>query len=487
MSSSAVVLAPLLPIPENPDRAWEATVESWTSLADDYWLDKVGALPEAARAGVARLPGGQRLSRSQSSATQTQNAALKKSAKAWVEEAWARYEAAGRKGPAPEGGVVAAHEALGLASKVSTANLIAYRGKYAPLPPKKRPSAASLAFSLSTKDPSELEFLGQGATERVILEEIARAYGGEHLHLWTFGGAAHVWLARSSAPGQRPSISCFSFRLAAEARQPQLGALRAAFEGSKLSPDLGRLEQLLARPTLELPDWFAAFGVLGAKPEPLVDPAALWADFDGVRAALLAGQAPDGKAVARVSAAIERLGEKLPKKLPQKGPPEAALAGPERALAQAIGALGRALPEAPQVKMTDELRYRTAVRERTYRALALTPKQERLPRWAALPEVLGPYAAYTGLLDEAEGGIVSLELRTSSTAAELAELRANLQGTGLIAGYGRAWIDEGRVLGTMCSNLDLALLASVLADLPAASTELKLSLGPEHSALFKLG
>lgn len=487
MSTSAVIFAPLLPIPESPDRAWETTIESWTSLADSYWFDKVDALPEAAQAGVLRFPGGSRLSKSQSNATQTQSAPLKKSAKAWVEEAWARYEAAGRKGPAPEGGVVAAHQALGLASKVSTANLVAYRGKYAALPPKKRPPGASAAFSLSTKDPNELEFLARGATERAIAEEIARAYGGDLLHLWTFGGAVHVWLARSPEPGKRASTSCFSFRLAAQARQPQLGALRAAFEGSKLSPDAAQLEQLLARPALELTDWFLAFGIGGAKPEPVVDPSALWADFDGVRAALLAGQTPDGKAAGRVSAAIERLGEKLPKKLPQKGPPEAALAGPERALAEAIGALGRALPPAPQVKLTDELRYRTAVRERTYRALALEPKQERLPRWSALPEVLGPMAAYDGRLEEAEGGIVSLELRTTSTPAELAELRANLQGTGLIASYGRAWIDDGRVLGTMCSSLDLSLLASVLADLPAATTELKISLGPEHCALFKLG
>ena len=493
MAGSAVVFAPLLPIPDAPDLAWEATIESWLSLVDAAWSDKADALSEATApaggfpsSGAPRILPGPRWSKSSSGATQTQNPALRKSAKAWVEQAWARYEAAGRTGAVPESGVAVAHQALGLASRVSTANLCEYRGKYTPLPPKKRPAAASAAFALSTKDPNELEFLGEGATERVIAEEIARAYGGDHLHLWTFGGAAHVWLARSAAPGQMPAISSFSFRLAARARQPQLAALREAFEGSTLSPDFSVLERLLAPAELSVPEWFAAFGVAGMKPEPLVDPAALWADFDRVRTALCRGEAPDGKAAARVNAAIERLGEKLPKKVPTKGPPEAAFAGSERALALAIGALGRQLPEAPKPKDTAEERYRTAVRARTYQALALPPEPERLPRWSALPAVLGPTAAYGGRLDEAEGGILSLELRTEATAQELAELRANLQGTGLIAGYGRAWIDEGRVLGTMCSNLDLALLASVLADLPAASTELKISLGPEHCASFKL-
>lgn len=487
MAASAVVFAPLATLPEQPDRAWEATIESWTSLADTYWSEKVDALPEAEQGGLPRTLRGSRLSRSLSSATQTQSPVLRKSAKAWVEEAWARFEASGRTGPAPEGGVAVAHQALGLASRVSTANLCQYRGKYAPLPPKRRPAAASAAFALSTKDPNELEFLAEGATERAIAEEIARAYGGDHLHLWTFGGAAHVWLARSATPGESPAISCFSFRLAARQRQPQLAALRGAFEGSKLSPDFSILERLLGEPELTLPEWFAAFGVAGIKAEPpLIDPAALWADFDRVRAALCQGEAPDGKAAARLTATIERLGEKLPRKVPSKGPPEAVFAGPERALALAIGALGRQLPEAPKTKDSAEERYRTAVRARTYQALLLSPKPERLPRWSALPAVLGPYAAYRGRLEEAEGGIVALELRTEATAQELAELRANLQGTGLIAGYGRAWIDEGRVLGTMCSNLDLALLASVLADLPAASTELKISLGPEHCASFKV-
>lgn len=194
------------------------------------------------------------------------------------------------------------------------------------------------------------------SAERATLEEIARAHGGDHLAVWTFGHAVHAWLARSSRPGQPLAVrGPFSLRLRApgsERRPDALATLRQWFEGSALQPDFAALEAQVAAPQISVRAWFEAFGLAGAREVEPPDTAALWEDFGAVANAILAGGAADRKAVKRVNEALGPAGEedRLPAKggKPGKGVTARVVADAAFALAEAVGRPGAGTAERRQ-------------------------------------------------------------------------------------------------------------------------------------------
>ena len=182
-----------------------------------------------------------------------------------------------------------------------------------------------------------------------MLRDIAWAYGGDHVAIWTFGRAVHLWAARSSAPGARPVVLQLSVRLDAprDVGRPAGTAERIArwLEGSALAPDVAALRRTLESPRLSVPAWFAAFGVPGAKDLEAPDTRAAWSAFEQVADALLRGAAPDAAARTQVNALIDTKDSHLP------GKPASKRGATARRVAEAFVALREVLgaPAAPRL------------------------------------------------------------------------------------------------------------------------------------------
>lgn len=218
-------------------------------------------------------------------------------------------------------------------------NLLGYRTTT--FKPVKR--ARGVGFLAYSAKPDAFDLGRQRGDELTKLYDIAHAYGGDHLVLWTFGQAVHLWAARSVAPGARPLVLQISVRIDAprDVGRPGGMAERIAqwLEGSPLAPDVNALRRALEAPVLSVPAWFAAFGVPGAKdlePPPV---GAGWDAFEQVADALLRGDAPDAALRKRVNALIDDADAHLP------GKPAKKRGAVARRVAEAFVALREALGE----------------------------------------------------------------------------------------------------------------------------------------------
>ncbi|HVE54687.1 MAG TPA: hypothetical protein VNB23_15000, partial [Ramlibacter sp.] len=176
--------------------------------------------------------------------------------------------------------------------------------------------------------------------------DLVHAYGGDGVALWTWGHAVHVWTARSAEPGARPVVLQWSLRVdaASPAGRPGGAAehIGAWLQGSPLAPDAAALRLALQANPLDVPGFFAAFGIPGVEALAPVDPAPVWDAFTRVADSLLAGEPADTAARKTVNAAIPDATHHLPAK------PAARLGATARRVAAAFAALREEVgPPAP--------------------------------------------------------------------------------------------------------------------------------------------
>lgn len=194
----------------------------------------------------------------------------------------------------------------------SLQRLLNYRGlKFRPV---RRPGA--LAF-LGTSAKAKEFTLGESRGDELgRLRAIAHAYGGDHVALWTFGEALHLWVARSAAPGARPRV----WQLAVHGAAPADTAARIVrwLQDSAIAPDVAALQRAFAAPRPGAAAFFAAFGLAGVKDTEAPDARATWSAFEEVADALLRGAVADAAARKAVNALIDDSGSHLPGKAPAK-------------------------------------------------------------------------------------------------------------------------------------------------------------------------
>src|SRR5262249_22486220 len=135
MATLAFLLAPSRPIPDAHDQHWMAVVSSWLHIAHGKWVRMREALPEAQRRGVPRFPPGTGLSSNMADASLRKDPALMANAEPWMERAWTEWRSSNGRTPFPVVDAAAAHEALGLDSRISLAHLIGYAGGLPAVPP----------------------------------------------------------------------------------------------------------------------------------------------------------------------------------------------------------------------------------------------------------------------------------------------------------------------------------------------------------------
>lgn len=220
----------------------------------------------------------------------------------------------------------------------SLQRLLNYRGlKFKPVR-----RSAGLGFLGASAKAKEFTLGESRGDELGRLHAIAHAYGGDHVALWTFGDALHLWAARSAAPGATPRVWQLALRSGASAGARPAGlAARIAgwLQGSMFAPDLAALERALAAPNLGESAFFAAFGIAGVKDSEPPDAQAAWSAFEQVADALLRGAVPDTAARKAVNALMADSESQLPAKAPAKRSSLATrVAGAYSALRDALGA-----------------------------------------------------------------------------------------------------------------------------------------------------
>jgi len=314
MSSIGFLLAPLRDIPAERDKQWMSTVQSWLHIANWTWFNIWKGLPEQQKRGVPKMPPGTGLSSNAMSATRKKDPEIIGSAQPWAERAWQVWNDSERKAPLPVVDAAAAHEALGLDSRMSLPELVGYSGGFKPVPPKKLKRGGSYAFLKNEGDPNAQAFAQEDGTQRALFLEIARGHGGDHLAIWTFGHALHILVARSPSPGARPTLyGPFSVRTRVAAGTNRPGGfvekVEGALAGSVLRPDFNSLRREIAKPELSVEASFEALGLPGARDFASPDTAAHWNEMDRAGFALLTGQPADKKDVKSLNELLEPLGD----------------------------------------------------------------------------------------------------------------------------------------------------------------------------------
>ncbi|HYM22267.1 MAG TPA: hypothetical protein VEU08_03640 [Vicinamibacterales bacterium] len=326
MATLAFLLAPQRAVPDAHDEQWFVIVASWLHIANWKWTELWEALPADQRAAVPRFPLGTGLSTNMMDARARKEPQLIASAQPWTERVWNDWQASGRHWPPPSIDSASVHEALRLDSKMSLANLTGYSGGFTAVPAARLKRGGAHAFVKNDGDANAFAFGEDDSTQRALFLEVARGHGGDHVAVWTFGHALHALVARSAAPGARPTLyGPFSVRarVAGGAARPGgfVEALAAALAGSAIAPDFDALRKELAKPELSVAACFQAFGLPGARDFASPDIASRWNDFESVARALLTGGAVDKKLLKNVNDELEPLqGAKLPSKSkPGKG------------------------------------------------------------------------------------------------------------------------------------------------------------------------
>lgn len=325
MATAAFLLAPMQPIPEEADDEWTSLYASWNWFTREKWDEMWAKFPPEDRMRMRRVFDQAGLSSNFMDCDHLDDQDLKKSAFGWVQEQYEKWKDAGYPEPPPSNGPAEFAAATGTESRVALSSMIYYRGGFRAIPKKKLRSGVGMGFLNNKSGINEFALYDESYYEIRVFDEIARAYGGEHLAIWTFGHAIHMRYARSEAPGTLPSVTTLSVRISPPSggRMPQwLSPLRTAMEDSVFSPDWSAMEAQLAAPRISVVKWFASFGIKGAKELDPPDREAAWAQFDRAATELLQGRPAPKEDLRPFNALLKEYGadETLPGKPPKKRP-----------------------------------------------------------------------------------------------------------------------------------------------------------------------
>jgi hypothetical protein len=352
MAALVFLLAPTdrAAVREEYDEEWFDRCYTWIHEVWMVWYERYHALPEAEQKRAAR--GYDNIRNISTNAAHVVNAWAREyrpGVEALVAERYDAWKAAGYSGEPPSIRPADFARVTGTASGMSWAALTSYRSDFAALAPGKVSRGWTRGFFTQKAPLDQFKLAGHAAPELVLLEEIARISGGDHLAMWTYGQALHLWLARGSAPREVPVVrGPISVRLLPprEGRHKGwLDGLRAAFEGSAIQPDWEAIAAQHAAAEISVRRWFEAFGVPGVRELRPEDAGALWADLEAVAQAHLRGEAADKDRVKRLNVTLGALDDRttLKAKPPTKpGATAVAVAAAEYDLRSLIGP-----PESP--------------------------------------------------------------------------------------------------------------------------------------------
>jgi len=375
MAAGAFVLAPSRPLNPETDREWAQRYAAWWEHAYLTWDALRGRLSDEDRRLARGCFGSPSLSGNSTDAMKyREDEGLVRAARAWVEDGYAAWVAAGRAETPPDCTPADFERSTGERSDIGIDSLIDYRGGYKAIPTRKLPAGAAAAWvgNKAALDEFSSWTSRQDHELRVMLTELTRVHGGQSLALWTYGHAVHAWHARSAEPGKPPVVTVVSHRIARRAgRAPsRLRELRDAMSGGALAPDWDALEAQLAADRLSVRAWFEAFGVAGAEELSTPDLEEAWERFERVATALLRAQpaeAGDVKALNEVIEPLDAEARLKPKPLAKRGGRQA------RAIANAAGVLGEAIGHSRSGRWRE--RWRAA---RTWWDIGEGPAGERL-------------------------------------------------------------------------------------------------------------
>ena len=147
MATIGFLLAPLREIPTSRDEKWMATVQSWIDIANRAWFDLWKTLPPEQQKDVPRMPPGTGLSTNAMDSSLKKDPDLIASGKSWADRAWKDWNESGRSAPVPVVDAAAVHEALGLDSRMSLAELTGYSAGFVAVSAAKLKRGGSHAFS----------------------------------------------------------------------------------------------------------------------------------------------------------------------------------------------------------------------------------------------------------------------------------------------------------------------------------------------------
>ena len=318
MATAAFLLAPVTPIPRESDGEWESRYCSWNYLAEVAWEELREKIPAGERRLAQNAFSAGRTTSNFASLGHLKDPAIRRSARKWVKESYGRWVAEGRRGAPPTNSPAEFSAATGIESGISIGDLIHYRGGFKKLAARSLRPGVEHGY-LGNKGKIDEFSLGSGSDiELTVFAEIARAHGGEHIAIWTYGQAVHVWHARSGNPGTVPRILRASFRIhppEAHRRDAQpFDRLRSGVEGSVFEPDWDGLRSQLNGAEVSVASWFEAFGIPGANELVPEDREAVWEQFGQVALDLLGGGEVDRAAVRRLNQvlAIIDAGARLP-------------------------------------------------------------------------------------------------------------------------------------------------------------------------------
>ncbi len=192
----------------------------------------------------------------------------------------------------------------GQPSKLSVDKFLGYRGLKAA-----KAKQGKLATVHHDSDPFGFNLSPTDSVELAMLAEIARANGGTHLALWTYGHSLQIVIDR---PTQHHWFSIRLHKPSDQARPDVLTQLKAALDGSRLKPDWKAIEHQLSTPSISITRWFLAFGIPGAMELVPAQANDLWSLLESEGSQLLTGQPVD-------PTSLKALNKYLTSKLPSKG------------------------------------------------------------------------------------------------------------------------------------------------------------------------
>ena len=295
------------------DDDWESRYCSWNFLAEEAWERLSERLPPEERALARGAFGAMRTTSNFASLRHLQDREIRRSAHTWVQESYRRWLADGRTSAPPSNGPAEFEAVTGTASGISLGDLIYYRSGFRKLPARSLKPGVALGY-LSNKGSLDEFALGSAYDiELTVFHEIARAHGGEHLALWTYGHAVHLWHARSPKPGAPPEIVRAGFRLHHPGASPraalELTLLRSQLQGSVLAPDWDEVRAQLDAGEISVTRWFSAFGVPGANEIVPLDREAVWSQMERVCLDLLNGRPTDRSAIRQLNLVLGNIDE----------------------------------------------------------------------------------------------------------------------------------------------------------------------------------
>lgn len=342
MASAAFLLAPITTVPHESDDEWESRYGSWNWLVQERWESFSRRLPAAERKLARGLFRAMRTTSNFASFRHLDDRELRRSAGRWVEESYRAWLAENRTSPPPNNGPAEFEIATGVASGIALGDLIHYRGGFRKLPRRSLRPGVALGL-LSNKGRIDEFSLGSAADfELTAFHEIARAHGGEHLAVWTYGRAVHLWYARSPRPKAPPEIVRVGFRLRPPGVSPRdagmWSRLRERLGDSVFALDWDELRTQLDAPEISVSRWFEACGISGANELIPVDHEALWDLLERVGLDLLRGEPVDVallRQLDRVLGSVDDDSRLAPRR---RSPATARLvAGAVHALTEAVG------------------------------------------------------------------------------------------------------------------------------------------------------